>query len=211
MILTVFCSFCSQGSAKSFVSPQLPYSGRRWTGDPAVSSGREPHRLVKRGKKRGVLLPATPEGRGGVSIISLFCLETLECDWGLSPQNLLQIKAYQSSTEPLLWFMSSAQLWRKQNAVLKWNHDMMWTLLIATMWFGVFAQFTTFTLILLVCDGLLLLYQRNKLGARFYSRSLWQQVGSLSFFLASKHSEEASYLFWRLWAASFQFGKAYQS
>lgn len=53
MILIVFCAFCSQGSAKSFVSPQLPYSGRRRTGDPAVPGGREPHRLVERGKNHG--------------------------------------------------------------------------------------------------------------------------------------------------------------
>lgn len=71
MILIVSCAFCSQGSAKSFVSPQLPYSGRRRTGDPAVPGGREPHRLVKRGKKSWVsIVSAIPEGRVRVSIMS---------------------------------------------------------------------------------------------------------------------------------------------
>lgn len=64
MVLTVFCSFCSQGSVKSFIFPQLPYSGRGWTWDPEVPGGREPYRLVKRDENHGLFLQLQRAERG---------------------------------------------------------------------------------------------------------------------------------------------------
>jgi len=157
MILTLFCSIFSQGSAKSFVSPQLPYSGRRWTDDPAVPDGREPHRLVKRVKKHG--FPSFLQLRraeGG-------------CQWqvaALSPKLGMLLRA--ESTKP----SSRSRLVTAQHSHCSDLHplhslgenevqgsseamtEMMWTLLTATMRFwGLCSCLHFFALFLLVCDA----------------------------------------------------------
>lgn len=192
---------------KSFVSPQLPYWGKRWPGDPAVSAGREPHRLVKRGKIHGFpsfLKLQRMEG-GRASVLS-FCSVSKVGMWlraestkAASDQNL---PAFSRAPAMVLCPLHSlgehlGKPWRGVD--IADSNSGIWGPCLFS-YFNPSCLWWTFPLVL---------YLRNKSGVPFYSQPLQQQVGSLSFLLTSKHSEEASSFLWRLWASSLPLWERY--
>lgn len=113
---------------KPFVSPQLPSPGEGWTGDSAVPGGREPHRLVKRGKIHGfmsLLQLQSMEGGGCLSVMSLSSVPKAGM-W-------LRAESITAGSAPGLPAFSTAlavvcvlcTAWGS----MKGNQDVMWTLL----------------------------------------------------------------------------------